>query len=214
MDAAAAGPNDWGNFPINDNLYPMNIRPEIALVALLVSTGQAQADVLGDAMRSLEDQQMQRLAQQQNRPGVEIDAFNSDGCSGGMSGAWTFVAKISPEFARVIGSEPPWEYCCLAHDESYWRGESDKGFEKRRQADMDLRACVRHAGEQQSDEIARRLGLAQQDVVDLVYTTADLMYQAVRLGGGPCTGLPWRWGHGWPECAPALETLIETPEAI
>jgi hypothetical protein len=29
---------------------------------------------------------------------------------------------------------------------------------------------------------------------------ADLMYRAVRLGGIPCSGLPWRWGYGWPAC--------------
>ena len=29
---------------------------------------------------------------------------------------------------------------------------------------------------------------------------ADLMYRAVRIGGVPCTGLPWPWDYGWPEC--------------
>ncbi|MDH3386440.1 MAG: hypothetical protein OEN02_00930 [Gammaproteobacteria bacterium] len=192
----------------------MKTWPGIAFVTMLASASHAQADVLGDAMMLLENQQMQRLAQQQNRPGVVIGAFRSDGCSGGLSEAWTFVAGISPEFARIIGSKPPWEYCCVAHDESYWRGESDNGFEKRQQADADLRACVRRAGEEQSADIAKRLGLLRQDVLDLIYTTADLMYQAVRLGGGPCTGLPWRWGHGWPECAPDVETLIDNRQAI
>ena len=32
--------------------------------------------------------------------------------------------------------------------------------------------------------------------------SADMMYRAVRIGGGPCTGLPWRWGNGWPGCNP------------
>ena len=35
----------------------------------------------------------------------------------------------------------------------------------------------------------------------LVYEViGDLMYRAVRIGGIPCSGLPWRWGYGWPEC--------------
>ena len=29
---------------------------------------------------------------------------------------------------------------------------------------------------------------------------AELMYSAVRIGGIPCSTLPWRWGYGWPEC--------------
>jgi len=29
---------------------------------------------------------------------------------------------------------------------------------------------------------------------------AEIMYRAVRLGGAPCTTLPWRWGFGWPKC--------------
>ena len=35
---------------------------------------------------------------------------------------------------------------------------------------------------------------------DLYAAIAELMYRAVRIGGIPCSGLPWRWGYGWPEC--------------
>ena len=38
-------------------------------------------------------------------------------------------------------------------------------------------------------------------MVDLLYAgIAGAMYRAVRLGGVPCSALPWRWGYGWPEC--------------
>ena len=37
--------------------------------------------------------------------------------------------------------------------------------------------------------------------VDWAYETiSEAMYQAVRAGGAPCSGLPWRWGYGWPQC--------------
>ena len=169
----------------------MNIKHRILLIVMLASPFPALADAFSEAMMLLENQQMQRLARQQTKPGVVIDAFRTDGCSGGMSEAWTFMAEISPEIAEIIGAKPPWENCCVAHDESYWRGESQNGFEKRKQADLALRACVRREGGLQSAEISRQLGLPQQEVVELFNNTADLMYQAVRLGGGPCTGLPW-----------------------
>ena len=44
------------------------------------------------------------------------------------------------------------------------------------------------------DALERRLELRHHEAV------ASLMYRAVRLGGIPCSGLPWRWGYGWPEC--------------
>jgi len=27
----------------------------------------------------------------------------------------------------------------------------------------------------------------------------------VRVAGGPCTGLDWRWGYGWPDCGEDIE---------
>jgi hypothetical protein len=43
-------------------------------------------------------------------------------------------------------------------------------------------------------------GLSGQEVETLYAAIAALMYRAVRVGGMLCTGLPWRWGYGWPEC--------------
>jgi len=152
------------------------------------------------ALRALENEQMQRLAAQQRRPEISIDPFNSDGCSGGMSDSWKTVTRIWPELARAIGEEPPWEPCCAAHDRDYWRGESIDGFEKRLQSDLRLRQCVERTGRDQGEAIARRLRMSPAEIVEIIDLTAEWMFYAVRIGGGPCTGLVWRWGHGWPPC--------------
>ena len=180
----------------------------IAALLWLASPMHLSADPLDEAVAALERQQMQWLTEQQNKPGVVIDEFRTDGCSGGMSDTWTYVAEVYPEFAERVGKQPPWEYCCVAHDKHYWRGESIDGYEKRRRADEELRQCVRDSARNQSDQLAISLGLSSQEVIEMINLTADLMYTAVRLGGGPCTGLPWRWGHGWPECS--IELPIET----
>jgi hypothetical protein len=184
---------------IQSYLKPMLLLLGICPVGLV---GQTPLDSITE---SLERGQMARLAAQQKRPGIHITVFRSDGCSGGMSQSWGALADTLPLFANYAGSEPPWEHCCTAHDRDYWRGETKNGFEEREQSDARLRACVNETGEQSGAEIAERLGLPQQEVVDMINLTSELMYQAVRLGGGPCSGLPWRWGHGWPACSAPLE---------
>ena len=177
----------------------------ITLMTALASGGVLAADPLDEALVALEREQMKRLARQQNRPGARIDAFRTDGCSGGLSAAWEYLAEISPEFAARAGNLPPWENCCVEHDRHYWRGEAENGYEKRKQADAELRQCVILSGYEQQPELSRRLGLSPQEIEDSFNLVAEMMYQAVRLGGGPCTGLAWRWGHGWPNCAPLIE---------
>ena len=180
----------------------------VALAMLLISPMQLVADTLDEAVAALERQQMRLLNEQQSKPGVVIDDFRSDGCSGGMSETWTSLAEIFPDFARRVGEHPPWEYCCKAHDKHYWRGESVNGYDNRLLADEELRQCVRQSAMSQADKLSISLGVSPQEVTDMINLTADLMYTAVRLGGGPCTGLPWRWGHGWPKCSIGLP--IET----
>ncbi|MCP4767185.1 MAG: hypothetical protein GY875_13030 [Gammaproteobacteria bacterium] len=175
------------------------------LLLAICPVGLVAQNPLDAVVESLEREQMTRLAAQQKRPGIHIAAFRSDGCSGGMSQSWVFLADTLPKFVDYAGTQPPWEHCCVAHDRDYWRGETQNGFNKREQSDTQLRACVRTTGEQRGAEIAQTLSLPQQDVVDMINLTSELMYQAVRLGGGPCTGLPWRWGHGWPACSASLE---------
>ena len=152
---------------------------------------------------------MERLHVQQTRPGVTIDEFRSDGCSGGLSDGWKTLARSWPEMARALGAQPPWESCCVEHDRAYWRGESIDGYDKRLHADSRLRRCVERKGQAKADEIAQRLGVSRAEIDEVFSLTAELMFYAVRLGGAPCTGLDWRWGHGWPPCGDDAEPAGE-----
>jgi hypothetical protein len=177
----------------------------VLLTLAICPAGLTAQNPLDAVAESLERAQMTRLAAQQKRPGINITAYRSDGCSGGMSQSWSVLADTLPLFVDYAGREPPWEHCCVAHDRDYWRGETENGFEKRAQSDARLRACVSATGEQRGAEIAETLNLPQQEIINTINLTSELMYQAVRLGGSPCTGLPWRWGHGWPVCSSSLE---------
>lgn len=64
-------------------------------------------------------------------------------------------------------------HCCDTHDEIYWFGGSAA---KRKQADVDFRACI----EKSEHEVF-----------------AGIYYYGVRLGGTPYLPTPWRWGFGW-----------------
>ena len=58
------------------------------LMNLLLVTATAMADPLTEAMISIERVQMQWLAHEQAQASDGIQAFTSDGCSGGLSDAW------------------------------------------------------------------------------------------------------------------------------
>jgi hypothetical protein len=182
------------------------------LISLLFISTLTYAGPLDEAARIVEELNMERLQAQQNRPGVTIEAFSSDGCSGGLSESWKTLARVWPEMARSIGETPPWEQCCVAHDRDYWRGESIGGFEKRLQSDLRLRQCV--SGIDNGADIAARLGVAEKEVVEIINLTAEMMFIAVRVGGGPCTGLVWRWGHGWPRCGSGDEPADNAPNMV
>lgn len=113
--------------------------------------------------------------------GARPAPFVSDGCSGGMSAIWREAGIRFPQ----VGDSPPWEACCIAHDRAYHSAggvaTAEASFEARLDADRSLRACAAAAG-------------PDTDVL------AEAMYLAVRAGGGPCSGLPWRWGYGLPPC--------------
>lgn len=130
--------------------------------------------------------------------------FTTDGCSGGMSAAWGAMARTFPWFARVFEHEAPWHDCCVAHDRAYHQGGEDAaaeaGFRARLEADEELRMCVQSVADAQSDALALQYDSTSEDVVAAIYFVADRMYDAVRVGGLPCSGLPWRWGYGWPQC--------------
>ena len=153
-----------------------------------------------------EQRRLEQLARVQQRAPHSLVAFQSDGCSGGLSQGWEELAKRIPAFATHFGERPPWEACCEAHDRIYWRGETENGFDKRMQADADLRACVAATGIELGPELVQRYGLSLESVKTAFAVTADLMYGAVRLGGAPCTDFSWRWGYGWPKCEESTTT--------
>ena len=177
------------------------MKPFAALL-LLVACGSPSAadDPLPAPVEAFESLQMQRLAEQQRRPEARIKPFASDGCSGGLSASWQGLARTLPGFAALLGELPPWEHCCVAHDRAYWRGDTVDGYRQRLASDQALHACVVETGGAESQRLAERLGVSTREVEEAFAVIAAAMFRAVRLGGGPCTGLPWRWGHGWPEC--------------
>ena len=134
-----------------------------------------------------------------------LNAFSTDGCSGGLSTGWEQIAARFPEFAANHGQTPPWQTCCITHDRAYHSGGADsttaaQSFERRKAADLELMTCVVETGVARSGELGGIYGLTEVQVRVLYRSIAELMYRAVRLGGIPCTNLPWRWGYGWPLC--------------
>jgi len=126
--------------------------------------------------------------------------FATDGCSGGLSLAWEAVAQTVPPFAEIHAARPPWEPCCVTHDRAYHDAGGARtpraSQRARRAADAALRACVRATGARRSAGLSVAYGVSAEQVAAAYALIADAMFAAVRLGGGPCSGLPWRWGYG------------------
>ena len=136
---------------------------------------------------------------------THLNEFTSDGCSGGLSVGWEYMAGKIDAFRQVHGEQPPWESCCISHDRLYHAGggkaaSAEDSFNQRREADQALRDCVLETAAGRSQELGESYGISRDEVVHLYSVIGGLMYRAVRVGGMPCTGLPWRWGYGWPEC--------------
>ena len=182
-----------------------------ALCLMLPGAGTAaraanDGGVISGLERWLELERHGRLAAVKATPGATLAAFASDGCSGGLSVGWNHLASVVPRFRDAHGALPPWESCCVAHDRLYHAGgstgaDAERSYADRLEADVTLRACVRGVGEVRAPELAGSYGVSVETVRAAFARIAELMFWAVRLGGAPCTGLPWRWGYGWPECA-------------
>jgi len=179
------------------------VRPFLFGLLLL---GAGATPLLGEvaidnaAHRALEERGMVWLEDTKMQDPASLSPFTSDGCSGGLSAGWELLAEGSEGFRERYGEHPPWESCCVEHDRVYWKGETEQGYDLRLEADRALRACVRETGNRQAGTLAESTGKSPEEVRQQFDRAADLMYVAVRLGGGPCTGLPWRWGYGWPQC--------------
>jgi hypothetical protein len=145
----------------------------------------------------------ERLVKRRQAQSAPLEPFRSDGCSGGLSLAWAFISANVPAMMRRHGDRPPWEAC--AHDQAYHMGgrsdlDAKSSFEARRTADEKFRMCVISSGEERLDSLSAEYNLSREEVSRIYQAIADIMYRAVRLGGIPCSGLPWRWGFGWPDC--------------
>lgn len=155
--------------------------------------------LLAEGMREIEEFRMRQL--QAVQVDAEIMPFTTDGCSANQSKSWRTLAQISPGFADEFGQKPPWEDCCVAHDEQYWQGTGIDGYHHRLIADQALKACVVTTGDRMTQEFSGRYSVSEEQIRETFATISEWMFRAVRLGGQPCSLLPWRWGYGWSRCA-------------
>lgn len=160
---------------------------------------------LDSAERKLELWRHEHLTVVKQSSTATLAPFTTDGCSGGLSSAWDYMASVLPEFGKTHGQAPPWENCCIEHDRAYHNGgardiTAEKSFEVRKQADVALEACVLATGKERAPQLSQEYGLSNEQILRLYDVVAAMMYRAVRIGGPPCSDLPWRWGYGWPKC--------------
>jgi len=172
-------------------------------------SGAGQEDesrsMIDNLERKLELDRHGQLETKKSDPDSILMEFTTDGCSGGLSVGWTYLAERIEHLQSVHGERPPWESCCVDHDKLYHKAGTREtpgveSFELRREADSTLRMCVRQTGINRIPELRDEYDLSAQEIEFLYGAISDLMYHAVRIGGIPCSGLPWRWGYGWPEC--------------
>jgi hypothetical protein len=173
----------------------------LAVVLILASPGSACAQ-FSEFFESLLHQRLIAAMRANPEP---LTPFQSDGCSAGMSKGWSFFAASFPAFAKVHGGRPPWERCCLAHDQRYHAGppgnaEASTSVSLRKAADEEARQCIVRTAATREQALAAAYGISRREVARIYRAIADTTYEAVRAGGAPCTGLNWRWGFGLPTC--------------
>ncbi|MGB5177407.1 MAG: hypothetical protein WBP44_01625 [Gammaproteobacteria bacterium] len=183
----------------------------IIACALLLSAARASEEQTTNATmdrleRQLELHHHSELLARMAAPGSTLAPFTTDGCSGGLSIGWEYLAGQVENVRAVHGTRPPWEDCCIAHDRLYHTAvavdaSAEESFAARKQADLALLSCVVETGNTRVAELTLEYDVSAETVATLYAAIAELMYRAVRLGGIPCSGLPWRWGYGWPQCA-------------
>lgn len=158
----------------------------------------------GKLSRAIELPSHRWLARIREAPETGLAPFTTDGCSGGMSSLWVYVAERFPAFAEAHQGVPPWEACCISHDRSYHTGGPDPdpetSYTNRITADRELQRCVSATASDRDEVLEEMYGMSETQVRQIYSAIGSSMFQAVRLGGGPCTGLPWRWGYGYPHC--------------
>lgn len=164
-----------------------------------------ERSVFEDQIKNFELNQHSKLLAEIAAPASSLTPFTSDGCSGGLSVGWQYMAGEISVFESIHGELPPWESCCINHDRMYHSGPSKNdsssvSFNRRKEADNQLQTCVIEAGKTRSSVLLTEYDITEEELETIYQTIGELMYRAVRLGGMPCTGLPWRWGFGWAGC--------------
>ncbi len=178
-----------------------------ALLSLAVPGGLWGEDTgpFGGLVRGWEMRMHRALVARVAQDEARLAPFETDGCSGGLSHVWRLVSDRFPDFAEVHGDVPPWEGCCTVHDRAYHVGGSAmtarQSYEARLGADTALRRCVLETGVRREAELAARYDVDEARIAAAYGMIAGAVYVAVRMGGVPCSGLPWRWGFGWPGCS-------------
>lgn len=132
----------------------------LVLLGVLLVTGcdaapgtdtDADSASISDSVDVLERQldigRHEQLVSLKSDPVSTLAEFTTDGCSGGLTIGWEYLAGKIASFQERHGSEPPWEDCCIAHDHRYHSGGPGKvaaseSFRLRREADLELQACV------------------------------------------------------------------------
>ena len=176
-------------------------------IALSISGGALFAQQSGPnaVTTALEMPAHRALRSVTSREDAALAPFTTDGCSGGLSEVWGLVADTFPDFADRYSTEPPWEACCVAHDMVYHDAggaeTATESFDARLIADRALQACVVKTGETELSAMVAEFEVTPQTVQTAYDTIAGAMYLAVRFGGAPCSGLPWRWGYGYVQCS-------------
>ena len=176
-----------------------------ATSGVLAQDPAAPSPTMDAIERQLEMRRHQRLLTRIVENDAAMNAFTTDGCSGGLSSGWEQFSARFPELAVQHGELPPWQECCVTHDRYYHAGgagslSASESFERRKEADLELKACVVETGVQRSADLQDLYEMTEAQVTGLYEAVSELMYRFVRLGGIPCTDLSWRWGYGWPRC--------------
>lgn len=178
----------------------MTLRKLVFAVSLVVATPVFAEDA--GFLKMFELKSHEKLADV--RAQSTLAPFTTDGCSGGMSATWSVVAHLFPTFEDIHMETPPWQDCCVTHDRAYHLGNEDPtpnaSYAARLVADQTLQACVAETAESRRDVLKSEYGMSDSQIDMAFRMIGATMYDAVRFGGGPCSGLPWRWGYGWPSC--------------
>lgn len=176
----------------------------VVAVAILFRQNIIQIPIT-NIQRDFEQKAHIKLIQSLRKNDRHLSAFTTDGCSGGLSKAWQTVSNLFPAFAKAHETTPPWEHCCVVHDRSYHSAggatEVHESNALRLSADKSLRQCILDTGNKRSAELSTKYGLSQDQIRAAYAAIANAMYDAVRVGGLPCSGLEWRWGYGYPRCS-------------